>query len=96
MSGYVLSVKARSDLEGIWIYSAEHWGIERAERYLRELWVAIESVSENPRRGSSCDAVRAGHFKILIGSHVILYRIRHKKVAVVRILHQRMDIPRHL
>ena len=38
MSGYVLSPRAQADLDEIWDYSAKHWGENRAEVYIRELW----------------------------------------------------------
>ena len=96
MSRYVLSVKAQSDLRDIWNYSYRLWGIEQADIYIGDLRRAIESVAENPRRGRSCDMVLKGYFKVLVGSHIVFYREMGKKVAIVRILHQRMDFARHL
>jgi toxin ParE1/3/4 len=44
MSGYVLSPRARADLEGIWDYTAERWGVDQAEDCIRLLQRAIETV----------------------------------------------------
>jgi toxin ParE1/3/4 len=96
MSDHVLSPRAQADLDEIWDYSARHWGEDRAERYVRDLWRGIEYVASDPRRGRSCEEIRAGYFKYLVGSHVVFYRLVPGGMDVVRILHQRMDFERHL
>lgn len=93
---YVLSPLARADLEGIWAYSREQWGVDQAERYLRDIQHGIESVAANPRRGRACDDIRPGYFKLAVGSHHLFYRQAGPDIDVVRILHRRMDFDRHL
>ncbi len=95
MSGWRLSPRARADLDEIWDYSVRHWGEERAERYMRDLWRGIEYVADDPRRGRSCEGIRAGYFKYLSGSHAIFYRLAPDGMDVVRVLHRRMDFERH-
>ena len=47
--------------------------------------------------GRACDEVRPGYRKHAVGSHTLYYRIASADVIdVVRILHQRMDVDRHL
>lgn len=41
------------------------------------------------------DDLPSTHHAYLIGSHVIVYRMRGDGVAVVRILHQRMSLGKH-
>jgi len=96
MSGYVLSPRAQADLDEIWDYSAKHWGENRAERYIRELWQAIGLIVGDPRRGRSCEEVRAGYYRYAVGSHVLFYRLVPGGIDIVRVLHQRMDFQRHL
>lgn len=97
MSGYLLSAAAQADLEQIWDYTHEHWGVDQAERYLRELQRAIERAAANPRIGRACDEIRPGYRKLAAGSHVLFYRATTEDVIdVVRVLHQRMDVDRHL
>jgi toxin ParE1/3/4 len=57
----LLSPRAQADLEEIWDYSVEIWGTDRAERYVRDLWEGIKYLAANPKRGRSCDEVRAGY-----------------------------------
>jgi toxin ParE1/3/4 len=94
---YVLSPAARADLEEIWDYTCQRWGDDQAEEYVREIQRAIERVMDNPMIGRACDELRAGYRKHAVGSHTLYYRIVGGDVInVVRILHQRMDVDRHL
>lgn len=97
MSRYLLSPAARADLEQIWDYTHEHWGVEQAEAYLSELVRAMQRASANPVIGRACDDIRPGYRKLPVGSHVVFYRTTDEgAVDVVRILHRRMDVDRHL
>ena len=96
MRGYVLSPYAQADVEEIWEYSVAQWGIDQAELYIRDLKAALESLVADPRRGRSCDDIRAGYYRYAVGSHIVFYRLSDDVLDVVRILHQRMDFSRHL
>jgi toxin ParE1/3/4 len=97
VSRYVLSPAARADLEQIWDYTCDRWGVDQAEKYAHEIQRAIERVVDNPEIGRACDEVRPGYRKHAVGSHTLYYRILSVDVIdVVRILHQRMDIDQHL
>ena len=97
MSRYLLSPAARIDLEQIWDYTRHRWDVQQADEYLRELQRAIELAAENPRIGRACDEIRPGYRKLAAGSHTLYYRVTPDGIIdVVRILHQRMDVDRHL
>jgi toxin ParE1/3/4 len=94
---YLLSPAAQADLEQIWDYTRGRWGVDQAEEYLRELQRAIEQAAANPRIGRACDEIRPGYRKLAAGSHLLFYRVTGKEVIdVTRVLHQRMDVDRHL
>ena len=94
---YVLSPRAQADLASVWDYSAERWGEGQAETYVRSIQAAIQTVSADPRRARPCDEIRAGYRRFVVGSHILFYRVVDGGVVdVVRILHQRMDVSRHL
>jgi toxin ParE1/3/4 len=86
-------------LFGSWTFSS--WGRDRADQYVRALQRAIELVAENPLIGRACDEIRADYRKHSVGSHVSFYRptdlgSANGVIGIVRILHQRMDVDRHL
>jgi toxin ParE1/3/4 len=58
---------------------------------------AIERAVANPRIGRVCDEIRPGYRKLAAGSHILYYPVRPDGVIdIVRVLHQRMDVDRHL
>lgn len=91
-----LTPAARKDLSSIWDFTEERRGHEQSEIYLSELRAAIERIAVDPRRGQTCDDVRRGYRRYGIGSHHIFYVVGSDSVDVIRILHQRMDLTRHL
>jgi toxin ParE1/3/4 len=97
VSRYLLSPAAQADLNDIWDYTRTRWDADQADEYLRGLQRAIERAALNPRIGRACDEIRAGYRKLAAGSHTLYYRLAGDgSIDVVRILHQRMDVDRHL
>lgn len=97
MSRYLLSPAAQADLEQIWDYTRDRWGVDQAEVYLRELQRAIERTAANPQIGRACDEIRPGYRKLAAASHTVFYQLTADgAIDVVRVLHQRMDVDRHL
>ncbi len=75
----------------IWAYSTQQWGRRRANRYIRDLTVAIESVAKDPYLGVNADEIRPDYRKHVFGSHLIYYSPSPTGITVVRVLHQQMD-----
>ena len=92
----IVSPRAQGDIEDIWTYSVAHWGERQAEIYIRLLQAAVDAVASDPQIGLVCDDVRPGYRKYRVGSHMMFYRAAASSVVVVRILHERMDVERHL
>ena len=95
MSQVILSPKAKSDLSDIWDYTLAEWGIDQAEKYVRDLWTAMQKQARDPSTSVDISDVRKGYRKFRSGSHVIFFRLTREGIDVVRILHQRMDFERH-
>jgi toxin ParE1/3/4 len=97
VTGYRLSPLAKADLSEIWGYSAKRWGEDQADTYVRLITGVCADLAAGRKVGRSIEAVRAGYFRHPAGSHVIFSRFRDRReIEVIRILHQRMDIERHL
>jgi len=96
MGRVVFRPRASADIDEIWEYTARHWGIDQANRYVQQIRDVVTKLGENPNLGRACDEIRNGHFKILAGSHIIIYRNVEEGIGIIRVLHQRMDISRHL
>ena len=89
---FVFSKKALSDLEQIWLYSAERWGVSQADRYYQLILDEINYICKNIHSGKSMDHVRKGYRATKVKSHLIFYRVVKNTVEVVRILHEGMDV----
>jgi len=96
VSQVVLSPKAKSDLSEIWDYTLAEWGIDQAEKYVRDLWDAMQQQACDSSTSTDISDVRNGYRKVISGSHVIFFKLTDDGIDVVRILHQRMDFERHL
>lgn len=96
MAEFRLTPAAEGDLESIWIYTARSWGVEQAERYIDALTAAFAELAHSPKTAPSCDHIRAGYRRWSVGRHVIYFRMTDYGIAVIRVLHERMDAPRHL
>jgi toxin ParE1/3/4 len=93
--GYRLYPLAQADLEDIWSYTASRWSLEQAESYHAAIIAAFEGLVASSKQGRPSD-VRENYFKYAVGSHLIFYRRSETVIDIVRILHQRMDVMRHL
>jgi len=90
-----LTPLAECDLEDIWRYTAEHWSLGQADHYHCDLIATMEALARGEKVGRTC-VVRDGYFRYAVNSHVVFYRETDYTLDVIRILHQRMDIERHL
>lgn len=91
---YLLSPRAESDLEEIWLYTFKTWSLEQADRYHGAIVEAFEGLAAREKTGHSVD-IREGYFKYRVGAHVVFYRFTESGLVVVRVLHTRMDVGRH-
>jgi toxin ParE1/3/4 len=97
VTGYVLSPRAIEDLSDIWDYSTDRWGADQADRYVRQITATCRDLADNRRKGRDAGDIRAGYFRYAVGSHELFYRYDQEgQMEVVRILHKRMDVERHL
>jgi toxin ParE1/3/4 len=92
MFGVAKLPRARRDLIEIWHYTAEHWGEEQADRYVRLIDHAIQRLRDNPSIGSDCGHVRPGLRRYPAERHRIYYRLAGMLIEIVRILHVSMDV----
>ena len=95
MAEYRLSPAAERDLENIWLYSRRQWSTEQADRYAAILVNAFAELAQTPKMAPSCEHIRSGYRRRSVGRHVIYFRITDYGIAVVRLLHDRMNAPRH-
>lgn len=96
MAEFRLRPRAQRDLEDLFDYTVARWGLPQAMHYTDLIEAACAALAEAPQRAQGCAHIRPGYRRRTVENHVIYFRPTRYGIAVVRILHQRMDTARHL
>ncbi|EEW56516.1 ParE [Ruegeria sp. TrichCH4B] len=90
------SQAAKSDFVNIWVETYRQWGEAQADRYLDDIDRALQGLLDNPQMGVDCSDLLRGARKLITGRHLVFYEVDPDRLFVIRVLHQSMDVPRHL
>lgn len=97
MSKYIISEKALDDINKIWIYTAENWSIEQADRYYNLIFDEIEYIVDNFEMTRDFENIRKNYRCSKVKSHLVFFRkAKENEIEIIRILHERMDIENQL
>lgn len=97
MSQYILSKRAVDDIHLVGEYTIDRWGKAQAVRYLQGLEEALQKLADAPNTfGRKRDDLKKGYYSSLYENHVIFYKKQKAAIRIVRVLHQRRDIPEQL
>lgn len=96
MLNLLLKPLALEDLENIFSYTFDTWGLRQAEKYQNELHQGMLSILENPEIGMPYNYTIVKYRKIHVNRHLIFYRIEDKSCIIIRILHDRVNIRSHI
>lgn len=90
MSEYVISEKALEDINNIWIYTAENWSVEQADRYYNSIIDEIEFIVQKFELARDFGKIRKSYKYSKINSHLIFFKKnKSNKIEVVRVLHEK-------
>ena len=70
--------------------------LSRAERYTDLLIAAFRALADSPNSAPACDHIRQGYRRRNVERHMIYFRVTEYGIAIIRVLHDRMDALRHL
>lgn len=93
---YTVSRRADNDIDDILEYGYRHFGLEQTINYKTELEQCLALLADNPKLGRQCDDIRAGYQRHEHGRHIIFYRQRKADILIIRVIHDSMDVKRHL
>jgi toxin ParE1/3/4 len=82
--------RAQADLDAIWDYTYDRWGVEQADFYVQEIRRTIEQLARDVPVSSDVGHLHRGLRKARAGSHLV-YFFEGEQLDVVRILHERQD-----
>ena len=92
------SSKAVEDLTSIWNYTYRTWSERQADEYYNMLVSSCKKViSSTFRLAKSYGDIAENLYGFRAGHHLIFYTpLPDGDILIVRILHERMDVKRHL
>lgn len=88
---YIIREKARDDLEWIWLYTLNEWGLAQADIYIGQLIDRFEWLAQHPYAGRNRTDIDPIYYCFPEGKHHIFYII-NSNIEIIRIPHQQMDI----
>jgi toxin ParE1/3/4 len=88
----IWSPEAQTDLADIWSYYRETAGPQLADSRLRAISSACLLLEEHPLAGRAREEIRPGLPSVLVGPHVVFYRVMGETAQIVRVLDGRRDI----
>jgi toxin ParE1/3/4 len=65
--------------------------VRRSSQYLDRLKDQLWGLIDNPELGVKRDELVRGIRSVSVDSHVLFYRIKNRRLEVIRILHARQD-----
>ncbi len=94
--GLKLSPKARQDIVDILRFTGETRGRDQLIAYRHKIDHALHAIRNHPQIGHTRQDLPSSYRTYLVGSHIIVYRVSEGNIGIVRILHQRMSVARHM
>ncbi|MCR9152348.1 MAG: type II toxin-antitoxin system RelE/ParE family toxin [Rhodobacteraceae bacterium] len=91
LAGYDLTPRAETDLEDIWLFTAQTWSAAQADAYVDGLVHAIETLVTMPtiaRERTEFDPPVRIHPS---ARHLIIYRVNGPRLLVIRVLGGRQN-----
>ncbi len=97
MMTYKLTAIAKKDIQHINHYSVKQWGKAQAIDYVTALYQRFDWLAHHPHWGRTREDIKPNLMSYRENSHVIFYRMESDdSIAVLRVLHVRMDVKQHL
>jgi toxin ParE1/3/4 len=97
MTEYVISEKAIEDINNIWIFTAENWSVEQADRYYNLIFDEIEYIVRNFEMARDFGKIRKSYKYSKVKAHLIFFKKnKTNEIEIVRVLHERMEIENRL
>lgn len=87
---------ARQDLKSIFTYTIRKWGIFQAKRYSDQLHSHIQKIASSAAFSKQVENSGRDLQQSATGRHLVIFEQAEDHILIVRILHEAMDVPRHI
>jgi toxin ParE1/3/4 len=85
MGNYRLAPEAKADLERIWFYGVQNWGLGAADKYYAAFFDHFEQLAAQPHLYPAAE-IREGYRRSVCGSESVYYRIVGEAVEIMAII----------
>jgi toxin ParE1/3/4 len=92
----VFTDTAKTHLQKIGEYTETTWGLKQSDKYLSQLFDAIDKLPKKPTSTKSRDSLHKGLRSYRVHKHVIFFYENKDQIQIVAILHEKMDPVYHL
>jgi len=92
---YELSTLADSDIDQIFKYTLNEFGLKQAIKYTSEFHEFYEHLLWNPTLGKKRFEINDELYSLSKNEHIIFYIIQMNSIKIVRVLHGSRDFPKH-
>lgn len=93
MRDIVYRPRAAEEIDAIADYTLAQYGMDQARAYLSDMRGQIEFAAEFPGIGGPTRGLPSDYRKLTTGQHRVIYRYSETEIIVVRVLHERQDVP---
>jgi toxin ParE1/3/4 len=92
----VIAPAAKNDLKDIYQYGLRQWGQSQSESYLSTIKKQFWLLAQQSLMGTERPELLPNTRSLPIESHTLFYRVAVNRVEIIRVLHGRQDLQRHL
>lgn len=85
MANYRLKETAERDLERIWLYGFENWGLEAADNYQADFIKHFEELAAQPLMYPIVEEAK-GYRRSLCGKESVYYRVNGDTIEIMTII----------
>jgi toxin ParE1/3/4 len=86
VAAYRLNAAAADDIERLYRFGIDTFGLEQADRYLDGLFERFDRIAEQPLLYQAVDHIRPGYRRSSFGGHAIYYRMMGDNPEIMRVL----------
>lgn len=91
-----ISNLAGQDIDSIIDYTIENFGTDAMINHHESLEKCFNTIDNSPKIGLKSDDIIKNYYRFNHRSHVVFYQILPEGVLIVRVLHNSMDVKKHL
>jgi toxin ParE1/3/4 len=91
-----ISARAIEDIEAIFTYGVEQFGLATARTYYKQLFDLFDLIKLTPEMARQRPDLKFKSRAIKFRSHIVFYRTDARRVRILRILHGRQDWSKYL